>query len=93
MDVAFALRQGQVSRLIEGRQGFQIIKVTENYAVRQLELNDIMHLGTRITVRDFIGTNMLNQRQQVILNQASQELINELRTGRAVQINENNIRW
>jgi len=93
MDVAFALRQGQVSRLIEGQNGFQIIKVTENYASKQLELNDIFQLGTRVTVREYIGQLMLNQRQQATLAQASQELIVELRTGRSFQIFENNIRW
>ncbi|MCL2442785.1 MAG: peptidylprolyl isomerase [Treponema sp.] len=93
MDAAFSLRQGQVSRLIEGQQGFQIIKVTENYAVRNLELNDIMQLGTRITVREYLGQLMLNQRQQAILAQASQELVSELRTGRSFQVFENNIRW
>ncbi|MCL2229534.1 MAG: peptidylprolyl isomerase [Treponema sp.] len=93
LDAAFALRQGQVSRLIEGVQGFQIIKVTENYASRQLELTDILQLGTRITVRDYIGQMLLSQRQQAILAQASQELVSELRTGRSFQVFENNINW
>jgi len=93
MDIAFNLRQGQVSRLIEGQQAFQIIKITENYAVRNLELNDIFQLGTRITVREYIGQLMLNQRQQGAVAQASQELVSELRTGRSFQIMENNIRW
>jgi len=93
MDVAFALRQGQVSRLIEGNQGFQIIKVTENYASRQLELTDILQLGTRVTVREYIGQFLLNQRQQQALLQASNELVTELRSGRTFQIFENNVRW
>jgi len=93
LDAAFALRQGQVSRLIEGVQGFQIIKVTENYASRQLEMTDILQLGTRITVRDYIGQMLLTQRQQAILSQASQELVTELRTGRSFQVFENNINW
>jgi len=93
MDVAFSLRQGQVSSLIEGLQGFQIIKVTENYASRQLDMTDILQLGTRITVRDYIGQLLLNQRQQAVLAQASQELVTELRTGRTFQIFENNINW
>jgi len=93
MDIAFGLRQGQVSRLIEGIQGFQVIKVTENYASKQLELGDIFQLGTRITVRDYVGQMMLNQRQQIIVSQASQELVSELRTSRTFTIFENNIRW
>jgi len=93
MDTAFTLRQGQVSNVIEGVQGFQIIKVTENYASRQLELTDILQLGTRITVRDYIGQFLLSQKQQATLAQVSQKIVNELRTGRTFQIFENNIRW
>jgi len=93
MDAAFALRQGQVSRVIEGLQGFQIIKVTENYAVKNLEINDLIQLGTRITVREYIGQLMLTQRQQAILAQASQELVSELRTGRSFTVFEDRLNW
>ena len=93
LDVAFNLRQGQVSRLIEGRQGFQIIKITENYSSRQLELSDGISFGNRVTVREYIGQFLFTQKQQIILAQASQELISELRTSRTFQVFENNIRW
>jgi parvulin-like peptidyl-prolyl isomerase len=93
MNIAFSLRQGDVSRLIEGIQGFQIIKVTENYGESSLGLDDIFQLGTRITVRAYIGQSLLSQRQQAILAQASQEIVIELRAGRAFQIYENNVNW
>jgi len=92
MDTAFNLRQGQVSTLIEGTQGFQIVKVTENYAVKNLELSDILQLGTRITVRDYIGQMLLQQRSQAVIAQATSELVAELKTSRTFQIFENNIR-
>jgi len=93
IDAAFTLRQGQVSRVIEGQQGFQIIKVTENYAVKNLEMNDIIQLGTRITVRDYIGQFLLTQRQQAILVKASEELVSELRTNRTFQVFEDRLNW
>ena len=93
MDIAFSLKQGQVSRLIEGKDAYQIIKVTENYAGKQLELTDILQFGTRVTVRDYIGQSLLNQRQQAALKQASEEIVKELRTGKTFQIFENNINW
>ena len=93
MDVAFALRQGQVSSLIEGLQGFQIIKVTENYAHKNLELNDIVQPGARITVREYIRQFLFSQRQQAMIAQATQEIITELKQGRTFTIMENNIRW
>jgi parvulin-like peptidyl-prolyl isomerase len=93
MDTAFSLKQGQVSRLIEGLQAYQIIKVTENYAGKQLELSDILQFGTRVTVRDYIGQGLLNQRQQAVFNRASEEVVKDLRSGRSFQIFENNINW
>ena len=93
MDAAFSLRQGQVSSLIEGIQGFQIIKVTENYAQKSLEIDDLFQPGSRMTVRDFIGQRMMEMRQQEIIAKATEELVNELRAGRSFQIYENNLNW
>ncbi|MCL2180440.1 MAG: SurA N-terminal domain-containing protein [Treponema sp.] len=93
MNVVFGLQQGQVSRIIEGLQGFQIVKVTENYAHRVLELDDILQPGRRGTVREHIGQMLFAQRQQAILAQATQELITELRTGNPFQIFESNLNW
>jgi parvulin-like peptidyl-prolyl isomerase len=91
MNTAFSLRQGQVSTLIESPQGFNIIKVTEKYEQKNLELDDIYQPGTRITVKDFIGQQMLEMRQQEVIVKASEELISELRAGRSFQIMENNL--
>jgi len=93
LNAAFSLRQGQVSSLIEGIQGFHIIKVTENYDQKNLELDDIIQLGTNITVRNYIGQGLFNQRQQEILTRATEEMINELRNNRTFQVMENNLRW
>ena len=93
LDVAFSLRQGEVSRLIEGVEGFQIIKVTENHAMRNLELNDIAQFGSSATVRDYIKQTILSERQQAVLQQASQEVTSELRSSRTFTVFENNIRW
>ena len=93
MDTAFALRQGQVSKLIEGLRAYQIIKVTETFPMKNLEMEDIFQLGTRMTVKDYINGSLLQQRQQAVLAQASQELVAELRTGDTFQIVESNLPW
>jgi parvulin-like peptidyl-prolyl isomerase len=93
MDIAFSLKQGQVSSLIEGTDGFQIIKVTENHSEKILDLYDFVEPGSRVTVKDFIGQGLLNQRQQAVFAQASQEIVNELRAGRDFKIQNNLLNW
>jgi parvulin-like peptidyl-prolyl isomerase len=93
INIAFNLRQGEVSNVIEGQRGFQIIKITETYAMRSLELDDIFQLGTRMTVRDYIGNVLLQERQMEVLTQAQQELVTELRAGRTFQVFERYLTW
>ena len=93
MTTAFTLKQGEVSKLIEGVNGYQIIKVTETHEQKNLDLDDIFQLGTTMTVRDYIGNVMLQERQQKALEQATQELVTELRRGNPFQVFENNLTW
>jgi len=93
INAAFSLKQSEVSKLIEGIQGYQIIKITENYDMKNLDLDDILQLGTRITVRDYIGQFLLNERQQAIIAQASAELVTELRAGKSFQVFDKNLNW
>jgi parvulin-like peptidyl-prolyl isomerase len=93
INTAFSLKQGEVSRLMEGARGYQIVKITEMYAQRNLELDDIYQLGTRMTVRDYIGNAMLQERQIKVLSEATQELVAELRAGKTFQVFEKNLVW
>jgi parvulin-like peptidyl-prolyl isomerase len=92
MNVAFALKQGEVSKVIENVRGYQIIKITETYEQKSLGLDDIVQLGTRMTVREYIRRSLLQQSQNVLLDRASKELITELREGNPYQIMEANIK-
>jgi parvulin-like peptidyl-prolyl isomerase len=93
MNTAFSLKQGEVSRLLESSRAFHIIKITEAYGQKNLELDDIYQLGTRLTVREYIGNSMLQERQQAVIERATQELVAELRTGNPFQIIEANLNW
>jgi len=90
---AFNLKQGEVSKLMEGIRGYQIIKVTETYAQKNLELDDIFQLGSRVTVRNYIGNSLLQERQMEALTKATQELVAELRAGKTFQVFEKNLNW
>jgi len=93
IDVAFNLRQGEVSRVITGAQSFFIIKITQNHAMRNLGIDDVI-LDNRgvFTVRQVITEALLERRQREVIAQATQELVMELRSEGTVNINENNLR-
>jgi len=93
INTAFSLKQGEVSKLMEGARGYQIVKITEMYAQRNLELDDIYQLGTRMTVRDYIANAMLQERQLEVLSRATQELVAELRAGKTFQVFDKNLVW
>jgi parvulin-like peptidyl-prolyl isomerase len=90
---AFNLKQGEVSKVIEGRPGYQIIKITETYAMKNLELDDIVQIGTNMTVRSYIGNSMWQERQMEVLKKASDELVADLRKGNPFRIFDNNLNW
>jgi parvulin-like peptidyl-prolyl isomerase len=103
VNIAFSLRQGTVSRLIETPNDYVIIKVTRNLELKTLELDDVVpgHLLMRfgvdprvsITVRNLLYNVMAAAKQQAVLSQATQELVAELRSGRSFQILERNLTW
>jgi parvulin-like peptidyl-prolyl isomerase len=93
IETAFSLKQGQVSRLLEGDGAYQIIKITETYEQKNLELDDIYQPGDRMTVREYIGNSLLQNRQQQALKTATDELVAELRKGNPFQVMEANLAW
>ena len=93
INVAFGLKQGEVSRMMEGLRGYQIIKITETYSQKNLDLDDIVQLGTRVTVRDYIRNGILQERNIEVLTKATQELVAELRAGKTFQVFDRYLNW
>jgi len=93
VNIAFSLRHGEVSNVIEGPHGFQIIKITSSLPQRNLELDDIIVPGTTETVRQNIAGALLQQRLQETTVRAAQEMMTGLRSGNPFQIMENNLNW
>jgi len=93
INTAFGLRQGQVSGLLEGQAGYQIIKITATYNQKTLELDDVFQLETGVTVRQYITAGLTMEKQQAAVVKATEELVAELRRGRSFEIFEANIKW
>jgi parvulin-like peptidyl-prolyl isomerase len=93
MRTAFSLKQGQVSGVIEGLRAYQILKVTESYEQKQLTLDDVIDLDSKMTVRQYINAGLSQNKQISILAQAQQELYDELRKGNPFTIDKRYLPW
>ena len=98
VDTIFALRQGAVSKVVERPDGFYIIKVMETYRTKTLALDDVYNLEDprSVTVRQTIGAAEMQRRFMVTLQQASEELVTDLKKRGSVQIMNdtyNKITW
>ncbi len=93
MSVAFALKLGDVSRLMENAKGFQIIKITESYLQKTLDLDDPYQLGQKASVREYLTSLMNQERQQKAVDTATTELLQELRSGNTYQVFDKNLSW
>jgi parvulin-like peptidyl-prolyl isomerase len=90
---AFSLRQGQVSGSIEGLRAYQILKVTESYEQKQLVLEDVVDLESKMTVRQYITSGLSQNKMVTAITQAQQDLYNELRKGNPFTIDRRYLPW
>ncbi|MDR1443647.1 MAG: peptidylprolyl isomerase [Treponema sp.] len=96
LNIAFNLKQGEVSSLIENGDAYLIIKVIEILSQKFLELDDIIapENPTPVSVRQYIRQGLMSEQAQGLLNQAMSELVEELRRGRnTVTIYEQYLNW
>ncbi len=90
---AFALKVGDISPVMSYEQSFQIMKISESYLQKFLELGDLAQLGSSTTVREFIANQILQERSNQAIEKAQTELITELRAGDTYELIEKNINW
>jgi hypothetical protein len=93
IDRAMPLGENAVSPVIEGRQGFFIIKVTRKYPQANLGLDDIYRWGNAATVRELIRSQLM---QRAVVNGtavATNTLAEKLREEASVEIHEELLRW
>jgi len=98
VNTVFNLRQGEVSKLLEGNDGYYIVKVIETYKAKVLALDDVYNLEDprAPTVKQAISAAEMQRRFMAALQQATEELVTELRKKGTVQIMDdvyNQITW
>ncbi|MDR2746413.1 MAG: peptidylprolyl isomerase [Treponema sp.] len=92
--IAFSIKQGEVSPLIENDLAYQFIKVTEFLPQKSLELDDPIDPANPVTVSQYIRQGIMTERFQQAVDQALKELIDDLRKSRnAVTIYEQYLNW
>lgn len=92
VNTAFKLKQGEVSPVIETKRGYSIIKITESYEQKTLSLDDIFQVGSDVTVRDYIGNGLYQERQQEAVQKAMEDIVKELRKGKSFTVYDDNIK-
>jgi len=106
VNAVFNLKQGEVSKLLEGKDGYYIVKVIGTYRAKVLALDDIYNLEDQdnprkdpraiATVRQTISMAEMQERFMAVLQQATEELVAELKKKGTVQIMDdvyNQITW
>ena len=93
IDRAMPLGENAVSTVIEGRQGFFIIKVTRKYPQANLGLDDVYRWGNAATVKELIQSQLM---QRALVNGTAvvtNTLAEDLRKEASVEIHEEFLRW
>lgn len=94
----FAIDEGSTSdEVLESNVGFHIVRVTDRRSPRVPELDDPVLPGRSMSVREQIQNILLAQQQQRAVDQAYQDVVEELRaqaeeTGQ-ITVNEENLDW
>jgi hypothetical protein len=86
LNIAFGLKQGEVSPLFDADYGYCFVKVTEILPQKTLELDEIINPADPdlTSVRKFIREGLATEQRQKNLEPAYLELLDELKKGKGV---------
>jgi hypothetical protein len=93
IDKAMPLGENAVSGVIEGRQGFFVIKVTSKFPQTNLGLDGIYRLGNPSTVRDVLVSQLMQRAFANGAAVATNTLAEDLRKEAIVEIHEEFLLW
>lgn len=90
-NTAFSTALNQVTDVIKSNVGYHILKITEKRPRKFLELSDPVTPATKETVRDRIISLKMLETQQVVMQQAVEDLVKELKKAADIKIFKDNI--
>ncbi len=85
-DEVLSMNPGDVSDVLESNTGYHIVKVSVHNYGKILGLDDPVSPEDTTTVRDYIKQVLYMNNSQAAMNQALQEIIDELRSEAQIQI-------
>ena len=87
----FKIPVGEVKGVFQSNIGYHIVRVTDHREARILNINDPIAPNTPTTVKDFISSQIMQQKQQQILSMAVEDLVADLRKDADIKIFTENI--
>ena len=87
----FKVPVGEVKGVLTSNIGYHIIKVTDHREARILNIDDPVAPNTTTTVREFITSQIMQEKQQLVLSMAVDDLVSELREQAEIKIFSENL--
>ncbi len=84
--LVFQQSEGYISDLGETSDDYRFLSIIKKYNAKMLAIGDIVQPETTVTVYDYIRSNLTQQKQQLYLNTAAQDLAKELHTSENVDM-------
>ena len=84
--LVFQQSEGYISDLGETSDDYRFLSIIKKYNAKMLAIGDIVQPETTVTVYDYIRSNLTQQKQQLYLNTAAQDLAKELHTAENVDM-------
>lgn len=75
----FKVKVGEVKGVLESNIGYHIVRITDHREARILSITDPIAPNSTTTVKNFIASQLFQQKQQMVLAMAVEDLAAELR--------------
>ena len=85
-DTVLSMDDGEVSGVLQSYMGYHIVKVTVHLDAKLLSLTDTVSPEDTQTIQDYIGQVLYNQKAQMAMSKALQDMTAELRSEARIRI-------